>query len=148
MKAPFARSLAALAMGLLAACATPSATDIKGRWKPVNRYGHAPEAIPLQQAYLYYASPMDVTLKSLLTRWARDSRRTLSYLHPSDFTLHAPAAEIRTPDLGEAVMQLSSAYAAQGVAITSDGSQIVVRASGSGVADAGLGGPGEPAGSR
>jgi hypothetical protein len=70
---------------------------------------------------------MDRTLKSMLTRWAKDSKRTLSYLHSSDFTLYRDVADIRTTDLGAAVSRLNSAYSAEGVTITSDERQIVVR---------------------
>lgn len=52
---------------------------------------------------------------------------TLAYQHPSDFTLHAPVARVRTSDLQQAVAHLSSLYAGQGVAVTSEGNQIVVR---------------------
>jgi hypothetical protein len=72
---------------------------------------------------------MDGTLKTMLTRWARDSKMALSYLHPSDFTLHAPVAQVKTGNLQEAVSQLSAIYSEQRVSITATGSQIVVRAS-------------------
>ncbi|QNP40881.1 hypothetical protein [Lysobacter solisilvae (ex Woo and Kim 2020)] len=114
-------------MAFLAACATRPAPEFGGRWKPVNHYAEEPQEIPLQQAYAFYPSPMDGTLKSMLTRWARDSKMALSYLHPSDFTLHAGVADIRTSDLQQAAAQLSTAYAAQGVAVAVEGNQIVVR---------------------
>src|SRR3546814_13609103 len=63
---------------------------------------------------------MDRTLKSMLTRWAKDSKRTLSYLHSSDFTLYRDVADIRTTDLEDAVSRLTSAYSAEGVSITND----------------------------
>src|SRR3546814_1962549 len=77
-------------------------------------------SIPLYQTYVFYPSPMDRTLKSMLTRWAKDSKRTLSYLHSSDFTLYRDVAEIRTTDLEDAVSRLNSAYSAEGVTITND----------------------------
>lgn len=119
-----------LLMALMAAtagCATKPAPEYGGRWKAVNHYADAPQEIPLYQAYSFYPSPMDGTLKTMLERWARDSKMTLSYLHASDFTLHSAIAQIRTNDLGEAVSQLSSAYGAQGVSVTTEGNQIVVR---------------------
>lgn len=111
---------------LLAACATPEAPGISGRWRPVNRFAEAPQAIPLQQAYIYQASPADGTLKSMLGRWAKDSRMTLAYLHPNDYTLHAPVAQVRTSSLEEAAAGLSSAYAAYGVKVAIDRPRIVV----------------------
>lgn len=107
------------------ACAT-AAPEYGGRWKSVNRYADLPQEIPLHQAYSFYPSPMDGTLKTMLERWARDSKMTLSYLHPSDFTLHSAVAGIRTNSLQEAVSQLTVAFAQQGVAITTEGNQIVV----------------------
>ena len=110
----------------MAGCAT-HAPDISGRWRPVNHFSEAPQSIPLYQNYVFYPSPMDRTLKSMLTRWAKDSKRTLSYLHSSDFTLYRDVADIRTTDLEDAVSRLNSAYFAEGVSITSDDRQIVVR---------------------
>ncbi len=112
---------------LLAGCATRPAPDIAGRWKPVNRYAAAAEEIPLYQSYVFHASPMDGTLKSMLTRWVKDSKMTLVYLHPSDFTLYGPVAQIQTNDLQRAVSELSAAYASQGVSVTAADNQIVVR---------------------
>ena len=115
--------------GLLGSCATRPAPSIKGRWKAVNHYAETTEAIPLHRSYMFYPSPMDGTLKTMLTRWARDSKMTLSYLHPFDFKLHAPAAKIQTSNLQEAASQLSAIYAEQLVSITAIGNQIVVRTS-------------------
>lgn len=56
----------------LAGCATPSAPDPRGKWMPVNRMADAPQAIPLNQVYVFQANPADGTLKAMLTRWARD----------------------------------------------------------------------------
>ena len=119
--------VAILSMAAMTACATRPAPDFGGRWKPVNRYAQEPQEIPLHQAYAFYPSPMDGTLKSMLERWARDSKMTLSYAHASDFTLHAGVADIRTSDLQQAAAQLSSAYAVQGVSVVVEGNQIVVR---------------------
>ena len=121
-----ARGLALLAVCLLCACATPQAADIGGRWRPLNRFADAPQAIPLQQAYVYQASPADGTLKAMLARWARDARMTLSYQHPNDYTLHGPVGGIRTTSLEQAAAALSSAYGDHGVHVAVDRAQIVV----------------------
>lgn len=113
---------------VLAGCATRPAPDFGGRWKPANRYAATAEEIPLYQSYVFTASPMDGTLKNMLTRWAKDSKMTLSYLHPSDFSLYQPVAQIHTNDLQQAVSQLSAAYAGQRVSVTASNNQIVVRA--------------------
>lgn len=110
----------------LVGCATPSAPDPRGKWMPVNRFADAPRAIPLNQSYVYQASPADGTLKTMLTRWARDSRMTLSYLHSNDYTLHGPVGSVRTPSLAEAVAALTSAYASENVVVAVDRGRIVV----------------------
>jgi hypothetical protein len=111
----------------LSGCATRPAPDFGGRWKAVNRYAASAEAIPLYRSYVFHSSPMDGTLKNMLTRWAADSKMTLSYLHPSDFTLYGPVAQIQTNDLQTAVSQLTAAYAGQQVSVTASDNQIVVR---------------------
>lgn len=131
-----ATALLTVLMAATAGCATKPAPEYGGRWKAVNHYAEAPQEIPLYQAYLFYPSPMDGTLKTMLERWARDSKMTLSYLHASDFTLHAAVAQIRTNDLGQAVSQLSTAYASQGVSVTTEGNQIVVRSAAAATAPA------------
>jgi len=111
---------------VVAGCATPRAADINGRWRPVNRFAEAPQAIPLQQAYIYQASPADGTLRSMLGRWAKDARLTLTYLHPNDYTLHAQVAQIRTSSLEDAATSLSAAYADQGVQVVIERPRIIV----------------------
>ncbi len=118
--------MAVCVLTLLCACATPPATDVGGRWRPVNRFADAPQAIPLHQAYVYQASPADGTLKTMLSRWARDGRMTLSYQHPNDYTLHGPVGGIRTTSLEQAAAALSAAYAEHGVQVTVERTQIVV----------------------
>ncbi|MFZ5657869.1 MAG: hypothetical protein ACOY37_12615 [Pseudomonadota bacterium] len=113
---------------LLAGCAARPAPGIGGRWTPVNRYPAQAQEIPLRPAYAFYATPMDRTLKGMLERWARDRHMTLAYQHASDFTLHAPVAELRTDDLDAAVARLNALYAAQRVAVAVEGERIVVRA--------------------
>jgi hypothetical protein len=117
----------------LAACGTTPAPNFRGRWQEVNRMDSVPRELPLHQAYVYAPSPMDRTLKSMLTRWARDSRMTLSYLHGSDFTLHQPVAAISSQSLQQAISALNAAYAQQGILIDADARQITVRTA---VADA------------
>jgi Toxin co-regulated pilus biosynthesis protein Q len=116
----------------LSSCATRPAPDFGGRWKTVNRFAEETQALPLQDTYLYYASPMDRTLKNMLERWADDSKMTLTYRHPMDYTLYSAVADIRTPSLQEAVSQLNAAYSAQQVSIAVSGNEIVVRIAGAG----------------
>lgn len=119
--------LSLLLVAGLAGCATAPAPDPAGRWRPVNHFGAAPEAIPLQPAYVYYAAPLDRTLKGLLERWASDSHMTLDYRHPADFTLYQRVAEVRSDDLRAALGQLNALYASQQVSVALEGDRIVVR---------------------
>lgn len=111
----------------LTACATPAAKDFGGRWKPVNHYQSAPTEIPLTKAYTFYAAPMDGTLKTMLTRWAKDSGWQLSYLLLSDFALYTPVSQLHTTDVQEAIAKLNTLYAQQDVLISADNRQILVR---------------------
>lgn len=102
------------------------AKDFGGSWKPVNHYDDKTTEIPLAVPYTYYASPMDGTLKTMLTRWSGDTSRKLSYRLRSDFTLPKSTSQIHTSEARDAAAQLSAIYAPQGVAILIDGPQIVV----------------------
>lgn len=110
----------------MAGCATPAPESVGGRWRPVNRFAEVPQAIPLQQAYIYQASPADGTLKTMLSRWAKDARLTLAYLHPNDYTLHSPVAQIRTASLEDAADALSAAYEGQGLRVIVERPRLVV----------------------
>jgi hypothetical protein len=112
---------------LLSACVTRPAPEAGGRWKPVNQLPETPREIPLYQSYVFYVAPLDGTLKNTVTRWAKDSKMTLSYQHPSDFTIHQQAADsVRSANAQEAAAQLSAAYTAQSVQVSISGNQIVV----------------------
>lgn len=111
----------------LGACGTSPAPDFKGRWLPVNHFPSTAQIIPLDRSYVFYASPMDGTLRQMLARWAKDSDMGLSYQPDSDFTLHAQVAPIRTGNLAEALGLLEAAYAAQGLQINVEAGQIIVR---------------------
>lgn len=111
---------------LLAGCGTQPAKDFGGRWKPVNRFQSSTTEIPLNRPYTYYASPMDETLRNMLTRWSHDTGMTLDYHLASDYTLFAPVTKVRTADLRQAASELSTIYAAQGVSIAVDGGTLRV----------------------
>jgi hypothetical protein len=120
-------SLTVLAGVSLSACVTRPAPEAGGRWKPLNQLPESPQEIPLYESYVFYVSPLDGTLKNTVTRWAKDAKMTLSYQHPSDFTLHQQAADaVRSANAQEAASQLSAAYAGQRVLISINGNQISV----------------------
>lgn len=120
--------IAAFAVLLLGGCATRDAPDVRGRWQPVNRYADTTHAIQLRGEYLFQASPLDRTLRSLLARWARDTDVTLDYRHHADFTLHMPVQALRAQRIEDAAAQLSEIYAAQRVLVVVDGDRLVVTA--------------------
>lgn len=122
----FACSLAFLAAAT-AGCSTTAAPGLKGRWQPVNRFAETAEAIPIANPTLFYVTSVDATLKTLLERWAKESKKALTYQHPNDFTLHARVAGIRATNLNGALSALSAAYADYEVSITLEGQAIVVR---------------------
>ncbi len=123
----FVLAMMAASLFVMVGCASRPAPDFKGRWKPVNHYAEATMAIPLQQSYLFQPSPMDGTLKHMLERWAQDSNRQLTYLHPSDFTLFTPVKQINTSSIEQAAAQLTAMYANQQVSVSIEGDQVVVR---------------------
>lgn len=125
-----------IALLALTGCGTPAAKDFGGRWKPANRFQDAPTEIPLAKTYTYYASPMDGTLKTMLTRWSKDSGMQLSYDLPADYTLYKPVSQIHTTDIQAATAELSSIYGAQGVSVSADNRRIVVQAVSQAPADA------------
>ncbi len=126
------RLIAALsAIALLSACATSSAPNFRGGWKPVNRLSASTMEIPLYTSYVYQAVPMDGTLKTMLERWSKDSNMELSYGIQSDYTLYAPVAKINTASIQQAVAELSVIYAPEGVTVSAAGNRILVKPSSS-----------------
>lgn len=128
-----------LFQGVLAGCATQSAPEFRGKWRPVNRFDDVAEEIPLSPTYIFFASPTDRTLKAMLTRWASDSGVALAYQLGSDYTLHAPVSKVRTADLQEALAQLTGVYADKGISLAVVGSTIVVQPAGKATSDSSAG---------
>jgi len=115
-----------IATCFICACGTPGARDFGGRWKPVNHFDEKSVEIPLAPPYTYAVTPMDGTLKTLLTRWTRDAGLKLSYRLRSDFSLTRSASALRTTELRDAAAQLTTAYTAQRVVVSVIGDEIVV----------------------
>mgnify|MGYP007040133018 FL=1 len=102
---------------VLAACGTTPAREYGGRWKPVNRFAEQPQEIPLHSAYVFQASPLDRTLKAMLSRWARDTGLQLQYRLQSDYTLHQQVAQVTSTEAVQAAQAVSQAYRQQGVQV-------------------------------
>ncbi|MEO8747578.1 MAG: hypothetical protein ABI379_07970 [Rhodanobacter sp.] len=130
-----------LGSAALAGCATPPARNFGGSWKPANYFPEHPTEIPLNVAYTFYAAPMDGTLKTMLTRWAKDTKRELTYRAGIDITLYTPVSAIRTADINAAVAELSRIYAAQDVLVTATSRLIVVGPAGAATSEATSGTP-------
>lgn len=122
-------SVAMVVAATLAGCATAPAPDFGGRWKPVNRFASTTMEIPLYTSYVYQATPMDGTLKTMLERWAKDSGMTLDYKLGSDYTLYGAVSRITTNNPQQAMTDVTAAYAAQGVSVSIVGNRIVVQGS-------------------
>jgi len=117
----------ALAAALLAACSAPRPAEFGGNWQPVNRFEDKPQAIPLTPAYIFYASPLDGTLRGMLRRWANDNAMPLVWQLNSDYTLYKAMANLRSTDIQAAVDELNRIYANEGVFITADIQRILVQ---------------------
>ena len=115
----------------LAGCGTPTARGFSGRWRPANTLPPQPSEIPLQTAYTFYAAPTDGTLKTMLGRWARDTRRSLAYRPAFDLTLYAPVIAVHSTDIDAAVATLNRLYAAQHIVVTASSGEILVTGTGS-----------------
>jgi hypothetical protein len=131
MKQVVRGGMACLGILALIGCAAPPAKDFGGRWRPVNQFQSAPERIQLKQPYVFYASPLDGTLKNMLARWATDAGYRLVYKLPYDYTLYAPVSAVRSRNLADAVARLSTIYSDEHVAITAVDREIIVEAASS-----------------
>jgi hypothetical protein len=85
-------------------------------------------AIPLNPQYVFFAAPTDITLRTMLARWARDTGLQLSYELANDYTLVQPVAQIRTNDLRSAAEQLNVIYAPNSLLVSITDRQILVQA--------------------
>lgn len=121
------RAALLLAALTLTACSTPAAKDFGGRWRPITRLPATTTAIPLNPQYVYFAAPTDITLRTMLARWARDTGLDLSFALASDYTLVQPVAQIRTTDLRSAAEQLNVIYSASQLLISVTDRQILVQ---------------------
>lgn len=115
-----------LTIAVLSGCSAPSPRDFGGHWSQVNRFSSTVEAIPLQRPYEYFASPLDSTLKNMLSRWSKDTKMRLDYRFPDDFTLYKPASSIHTPDVETALSELNGIYAKEGIFIAVRNGTLVV----------------------
>lgn len=107
-----------LCAGLCVLCAG-CASDVKvaGNWRPVNVLDAAPRAIEQAPEVQFIATPIDRSLRSLLTRWAREGNLALEFKIDTDYSLSAKAASIRAGSIHAALEALNQAYADSGVQI-------------------------------
>ena len=92
MKADLAIVILIAVLPALGGCATQAAPEFGGRWRVANRFAATTQEIPLHRTYVFFASPLDETLRTMLQRWAADSQMVLSYEAGVDYTLHAPVS--------------------------------------------------------
>ena len=109
------RRVAFLAACLLCAgCASHSA-KVSGGWRPANTLDTTPQPILRAPATQYMSTPIDQSLRGLLTRWAREGNMALDFQLASDFSLSQEAAAIRASSLEAALEALNRIYADNGV---------------------------------
>lgn len=119
-------SLCVVGIFILSGCnSTPKPRDFPSSWRPVNQLSEDIQAIPLFKRYIYEVMPIDGTLKSLLTRWASDSKLTLQYSHCLDFTLPKGTVKIKTADLDKALMDLNELYMNQNIVVVRSGRLLI-----------------------
>ena len=119
-----------LSILLLASCGvTPPVNFPQGGWRPMNDFPSDITEIPLTQQKLYQPLRIDVSLKGMLQRWARQANFSLSYRHTSDFTLSRDVARIQQPNIEEAIRELNKAYQHKGVDIRLVDNHILVSSS-------------------
>ncbi|MCB2018285.1 MAG: TcpQ domain-containing protein [Hydrogenophaga sp.] len=108
--------MSALLLGLLQACAAPTAIDIADNWKPVNSLADKPQEIPLkEEAELpkFQMLPTDASLRNMLERWARENGGALDWQYPSDLTLVSGLEAVKDNNLQRALNVVRRTYAAQ-----------------------------------
>jgi hypothetical protein len=109
---------ASLSALFLTSCGvTPPVNFPQGGWRPMNDFPSDITEIPLTQQKLYQPLRIDVSLKGMLQRWARQANFSLSYRHSSDFTLSRDVARIQQPNIEEAIRELNEMYQHKGVDI-------------------------------
>ncbi|GAA6140858.1 hypothetical protein [Hydrogenophaga sp. 5NK40-0174] len=115
----------ALTGGILQGCATqapppPPPPAIPTNWKPVNTRDTTPQAIPLAEEealHKFQMLPTDVTLRSMLQRWADENGGELEWQYPSDLTLVRDLRDVKENNLNKALRVVRKVYADQFVRV-------------------------------
>ena len=115
------RQVIACGLLLLTACDTkPRLPQPNSSWQAVNRFSEQVQRLPLHHAHRYTVRTTDHTLRQLLTRWAQESNTQLAYNAEADFSLPQSLADLNTPELGTAIVQLNTIYRMHGVVVAMD----------------------------
>lgn len=111
--------VAAATAALLQACAAPpppKAPDISTDWKPMNQLAETAQPIPLkeeEELHKFQMLPTDLTLRTMMQRWADENGGELDWQYPSDLTLVAGLRDVKENNLNKAVATLRKVYAPQ-----------------------------------
>ena len=124
-----------VASALLTSCGLSSASlrdssPSFGLWQPVHQFPIAPSSVPLSPVVVYRVTPMDMTLRNLLARWAFVGGKQLRYSLPVDWQVHRDASLVEAASLEDALARLSSAYASQHLVFRVDGAVVSASLSG------------------
>ena len=124
-------------VALLGGCSSVRQRTLMTDWEPVHRYPSQARAIPLAPVVEYRVTPVDATLRLLLSRWAYLTGKTVDYRLPQDWTLHADASNVNATTLDAALRALSFAYRDLGVVLEVSGDRLVATSSSSSTIAAG-----------
>lgn len=86
------------------------APDFSNNWTNVNGYSSDVKVIPLYRTHVYKTMTIDLTLKGVLERWAREANTRLEYTHDSDYSLSTAVSSIQQLHLENAVADLNAVY--------------------------------------
>lgn len=119
------RLLLALVAALGCGCATTESSAVRD-WHPVNALASAPQPLSPGPQVRFISTPVDDSLRTLLSRWARESDASLEYRIATDYSLSVDAASIRATSIHAALEALNRIYAAHGLVIGTAGDVITV----------------------
>ena len=118
-------------LSLLVVCITHAGCahrDVKvtGEWRPANALDATPQPIHDAPTVQYISTPLDPSLRSLLSRWSKQGEVALDYRASSDFSLSVDAANIRATSLEGGITALNRIYIQSGVDIRLEGAVVQV----------------------
>ena len=100
-----------------AGCSATRDAALMSQWQPVHQFPAQPTPIYMAHSIEYRVTPVDSTLRLLLSRWAYLSGVRSEYQLSQDWTLHSAAAAVNGSNLESAAASLSRAYAERSIEV-------------------------------